>query len=220
MKQTPPVAVLMGSDSDWETVKETVETLKWFGVECEVHVISAHRTPQRASAFAGKAAGRGIKVIIAAAGGAAHLAGVLAAHTILPVIGIPIKGGALDGLDALLSTVQMPAGVPVATVALGKAGSINAALLAVQMLALEPRGSAEEAVRTQEPAEEESGRGQQAAERPAEGEKMKKLLCAFSSLILCAGSIPAQEAVARAVERRRPGRERGRDGPSEIRPAV
>ncbi len=136
MKQTPPVAVLMGSDSDWDTVKETVETLKWFGVECEVHVISAHRTPQRASAFAGKAAGRGIKVIIAAAGAAAHLAGVLAAQTILPVIGIPIKGGALDGLDALLSTVQMPAGVPVATVALGKAGSINAALLAVQMLAL------------------------------------------------------------------------------------
>jgi 5-(carboxyamino)imidazole ribonucleotide mutase len=135
-KQVPPVAVLMGSDSDWDTVKETVETLKWFGVECEVEVISAHRTPARASAFAGKAASRGIKVIVAAAGGAAHLAGVLAAHTTLPVIGIPIKGGALDGLDALLSTVQMPAGVPVATVALGKAGAINAALLAVQVLAL------------------------------------------------------------------------------------
>jgi phosphoribosylaminoimidazole carboxylase PurE protein len=136
IKQIPPVAVLMGSDSDWETIKETVETLKWFGVECEVHVISAHRTPQRASAFAKNASGRGIKVIIAAAGAAAHLAGVLAAQTTLPVIGIPIKGGALDGLDALLSTVQMPAGVPVATVALGKAGAINAALLAVQMLAL------------------------------------------------------------------------------------
>ena len=135
-RQTPPVAVLMGSDSDWDTVKETVETLKWFGVECEVEVISAHRTPRRASAFAAKAAGRGIKVIIAAAGGAAHLAGVLAAHTTLPVIGIPITGGALDGLDALLSTVQMPAGVPVATVALGRAGAINAALLAVQVLAL------------------------------------------------------------------------------------
>jgi 5-(carboxyamino)imidazole ribonucleotide mutase len=135
-KKHASVAVLMGSDSDWDAVKETVETLKWFGVECEIHVISAHRTPQRASVFSGKAAGRGIKIIIAAAGGAAHLAGVLAAHTILPVIGIPIKGGALDGLDALLSTVQMPAGVPVATVALGKAGAINAALLAVQMLAL------------------------------------------------------------------------------------
>lgn len=135
-EQTPPVAVLMGSDSDWDTVKETVETLKWFGVECETEVISAHRTPQRACAFAGKAAGRGVKVIIAAAGGAAHLAGILAAHTTLPVIGIPIKGGALDGLDALLSTVQMPAGVPVATVALGRAGAINAALLAVQVLAL------------------------------------------------------------------------------------
>jgi len=135
-KQVPPVALLMGSDSDWDNVKETVETLKWFGVECEVEVISAHRTPQRASSFAGKAAGRGIQVIIAAAGGAAHLAGILAAHTTLPVIGIPIKGGALDGLDALLSTVQMPAGVPVATVALGKAGAINAALLAVQMLAI------------------------------------------------------------------------------------
>jgi 5-(carboxyamino)imidazole ribonucleotide mutase len=136
MKQVPPVAVLMGSDSDWDTVRETVETLKWFGVDCDVEVISAHRTPQRASAFAGKAAGRGTQVIVAAAGGAAHLAGVLAAHTTLPVIGIPIKGGALDGLDALLSTVQMPAGVPVATVALGKAGAINAALLAVQILAL------------------------------------------------------------------------------------
>ena len=136
VKQTPPVAVLMGSDSDWETVKETVQTLKQFGIGNEVHVISAHRTPERAFAFASKAAGRGIKVIIAAAGSAAHLAGVIAAHTTLPVIGVPMKGGALDGLDALLSTVQMPAGVPVATVALGKAGAINAALLAVQMLAL------------------------------------------------------------------------------------
>ena len=132
----PQVAVLMGSDSDWETVKSTVETLGLFGIEAEVQVISAHRTPEKASAFARGAAGRGIRIIIAAAGGAAHLAGVLAAHTTLPVIGIPIKGGALDGLDALLSTVQMPAGVPVATVALGKAGAVNAALLAVQVLAL------------------------------------------------------------------------------------
>lgn len=135
-RQKPSVAVLMGSDSDWDTVQATVDTLKQFGIESEVQVISAHRTPERASAFASRAAGRGIQVIIAAAGGAAHLAGVIAAHTTLPVIGIPIKSGAVDGLDALLSTVQMPAGVPVATVALGKSGAINAALLAVQMLAL------------------------------------------------------------------------------------
>ncbi len=135
-KQPVPVAVLMGSDSDWETIKETVDTLRKFDIECEVHVISAHRTPERALAFATGAAKRGVKVIIAAAGAAAHLAGFLAAHTTLPVIGIPIKGGALDGLDALLSTVQMPAGIPVATVALGKAGAVNSAILAVQMLAL------------------------------------------------------------------------------------
>jgi phosphoribosylaminoimidazole carboxylase PurE protein len=136
-KQAKPlVAVLMGSDSDWDTVQATVDTLKQFGIESDVQVVSAHRTPERASAFAGKAASRGIRVIIAAAGGAAHLAGVVAAHTTLPVIGIPIKGGAMDGLDALLSTVQMPAGIPVATVALGKSGAVNAALLAVQILAL------------------------------------------------------------------------------------
>lgn len=133
---TAEVAVLMGSDSDWPIVEETVVTLKAFGISTEAQVISAHRTPEKASAFASRAAGRGIKVIICAAGGAAHLAGVIAAHTILPVIGIPIKGGAVDGLDALLSTVQMPAGIPVATVALGRAGAVNAALLAVQILAL------------------------------------------------------------------------------------
>ncbi|MFH0879590.1 MAG: 5-(carboxyamino)imidazole ribonucleotide mutase [Lentisphaerota bacterium] len=130
------VAVLMGSDSDWPVIEETVQTLKKFGITTEAQVISAHRTPEKASAFASKAAGRGIKVIICAAGGAAHLAGVIAAHTILPVLGIPIKGGAMDGLDALLSTVQMPAGIPVATVALGRAGAVNAALLAVQILSL------------------------------------------------------------------------------------
>ncbi|OQW97710.1 MAG: 5-(carboxyamino)imidazole ribonucleotide mutase [Verrucomicrobia bacterium A1] len=135
-KKAPVVAVLMGSDSDWDTVKVTVETLAQFGIESEAQVISAHRTPVRAAEFARTAARRGIRVIIAAAGGAAHLAGVLAAHTTRPVIGIPIKGGALDGLDALLSTVQMPAGIPVATVALGKSGAVNAALLAVQILAL------------------------------------------------------------------------------------
>ncbi len=132
----PEVAVLMGSDSDWSLVQETVQTLKQFGVGCEVRVISAHRSPDRAAEFARTAAGHGLRVIIAAAGNAAHLAGVLAAHTTLPVIGIPVKGGAMDGLDALLSTVQMPAGVPVATVALGRAGAVNAAILAVQMLSL------------------------------------------------------------------------------------
>jgi len=135
-KKTAPVAVLMGSDSDWPVVQNTVDTLEGFGVACDVEVMSAHRTPDRASAFASKAAGRGVKVIIAAAGSAAHLAGVLAAHTTLPVIGVPMKGGAMDGLDALLATVQMPGGIPVATVALGKAGAVNAGILAVQILAL------------------------------------------------------------------------------------
>ncbi|TAN37920.1 MAG: 5-(carboxyamino)imidazole ribonucleotide mutase [Verrucomicrobia bacterium] len=134
--EKPVVAVLLGSDSDWETVAATAETLKKFGVSCEVRVCSAHRTPDAAADFAQNAATRGFKVIIAAAGSAAHLAGVLAAHTTLPVIGVPLKGGALDGLDALLATVQMPAGIPVATVALGQAGAVNAALLAVQILAL------------------------------------------------------------------------------------
>ena len=130
------VAVLLGSDSDWEAVAHAAETLKKFGVPFEVRVCSAHRTPDAAAEFAKGAASRGRKVVIAAAGSAAHLAGVLAAHTTLPVIGVPMKGGALDGLDALLATVQMPAGIPVATVALGKGGAGNAALLAVQILAL------------------------------------------------------------------------------------
>ncbi len=132
----PEVAVLMGSESDWPVVGETVKTLKQFGVACTARVLSAHRTPELAAEFAATAARNGFKVIIAAAGSAAHLAGVLAAHTTLPVIGVPMKGGALDGLDALLATVQMPGGIPVATVALGKAGAVNAALLAVQILAL------------------------------------------------------------------------------------
>ncbi len=132
----PQVAVLLGSDDDWETVSETVKMLAEFGVETEVQVISPYRTPERASEFARKAKSRGIKIIIAATGSAAHLAGAVAAHTTLPVIGVPIKSEVLDGLDALLSAVQMPAGVPVATVALGKAGAINAALLAIQILAL------------------------------------------------------------------------------------
>jgi 5-(carboxyamino)imidazole ribonucleotide mutase len=135
----PEVGIVMGSDSDWETIKPAAETLREFGVGVEVRVISAHRSPEEASAYASTAARRGLKVIIAAAGGAAHLGGVLAAHTTLPVIGIPVKGGALNGLDALLSMVQMPAGIPVATVTLGSAGPVNAAVLAVQMLAVSRR---------------------------------------------------------------------------------
>lgn len=132
----PEVGILMGSDSDWPLVGKAAEVLGEFGVPCEVGVISAHRTPDRAAAYARSAAQRGLKVIIAAAGGAAHLAGAIAANTTLPVIGIPVEGGALHGLDALLATVQMPAGVPVATVALGSAGPANAALLAVQILGI------------------------------------------------------------------------------------
>ncbi len=130
------VSIVMGSDSDFPVVEKAIETLRDFGVQCETRVISAHRTPEEARSYAVGAARRGIKVVIAAAGGAAHLAGVLASHTTLPVIGIPVKGGALNGMDALLATLQMPSGVPVATVALGSAGPVNAAILAVQILAL------------------------------------------------------------------------------------
>lgn len=126
----------MGSISDWKTVEHCFRTLEEFGVEAEVKVMSAHRTPHEASEFAENAAKNGLKVIIGAAGGAAHLCGVLAGHTTLPVIGIPMQAWSLDGMDSLLSTVQMPKGIPVATVAIGKAGAINAGILAVQMLAL------------------------------------------------------------------------------------
>ena len=128
------VGIVMGSDSDWPLVKKACETLDSFGVPYETRVISAHRTPEVAPEYSKTAEERGLKVIIAAAGGAAHLGGVLAAGTVLPVIGIPIAGGALNGLDALYATVQMPSGVPVATVACGSAGPTNAALLAVQIL--------------------------------------------------------------------------------------
>ena len=128
------VAVIMGSDSDLPVVGKAIDKLREFGVPVEVHVMSAHRTPEAAAAFSASAADKGFGIIIAAAGKAAHLAGVLAAHTTLPVIGIPIKGGAAGGLDALLATVQMPSGIPVATVALN--GAKNAAVLAAQMLAL------------------------------------------------------------------------------------
>lgn len=127
-------AVIMGSDSDWPVVQKAVSKLKSYGIETEVHVMSAHRTPAEACEFSKSAASNGFGVIIAAAGMAAHLAGVLAAHTILPVIGIPMKSAALDGMDALLSTVMMPPGVPVATVGIDAAA--NAGTLAAQILAL------------------------------------------------------------------------------------
>lgn len=126
------VAIIMGSDSDLPIVKGAITTLKAFGIEVEAHVMSAHRTPELACGFASKAKENGFGVIIAAAGKAAHLAGVLAAHTTLPVIGIPIKSSTLDGLDALLATVQMPKGIPVATVAID--GADNAGILAAQIL--------------------------------------------------------------------------------------
>lgn len=135
-QQAVEVALLMGSDSDWPALEPAAQILGNFEVGFEVRVMSAHRTPKVVSEYVSQASGRGIKVILAAAGGAAHLAGTVAAHTTLPVIGIPMKGGLMDGLDALLSTVQMPAGVPVATVAAGSAGPVNAALLAVMILAL------------------------------------------------------------------------------------
>ncbi len=129
------VGVVMGSKSDWDTMRHTCETLEQFGIEHEKRVLSAHRTPAAASEFASTAADRGLKVIIAAAGGAAHLAGVLAAHTVLPVLGVPMESAALKGMDSLLSTVQMPGGIPVGTLAIGKAGATNAALLAIAILA-------------------------------------------------------------------------------------
>ena len=129
------VGLLMGSKSDFEDLKPCIKVLKKFGIELEAHVLSAHRTPKEAMDFSIKAKDNGFGVIICAAGKAAHLAGVVAAHTILPVIGIPMKSSTMDGLDSLLSTVQMPSGIPVATVAIN--GSENAGLLAIQMLAIE-----------------------------------------------------------------------------------
>jgi 5-(carboxyamino)imidazole ribonucleotide mutase len=130
----PLVGILMGSKSDWETMRHADEMLTRFAVAHEARVMSAHRTPQQTAEYASGAATRGLEVIIAGAGGAAHLAGVIAAHTVLPVIGVPITS-ALNGLDSLLSTVQMPRGIPVATVAIGASGAANAALLAVAILA-------------------------------------------------------------------------------------
>ena len=130
----PLVAVVMGSSSDWETMQHAVDVLERFGVAHERHIVSAHRTPVWMAEFATGAEERGIEVIIAGAGGAAHLPGMVAAHTVLPVLGVPVQSAALQGLDSLLSIVQMPAGVPVGTLAIGKAGATNAGLLAVAIV--------------------------------------------------------------------------------------
>ena len=134
---TPPlVGVIMGSRSDWETMRHAAETLTALGVPHETRVVSAHRTPVRLCDYASGAAGRGLKVIIAGAGGAAHLPGMAASMTVLPVLGVPVESHALKGMDSLLSIVQMPGGVPVGTLAIGKAGAINAGLMAASILAL------------------------------------------------------------------------------------
>jgi 5-(carboxyamino)imidazole ribonucleotide mutase len=135
MAETPLVAVIMGSKSDWEVMRQADEMLARFEVPHECRVLSAHRTPAETAAYVGAAEARGMEVIIAAAGGAAHLAGVCAAHTLLPVLGVPMESASLKGLDSLLSTVQMPAGIPVGTLAIGPAGARNAALLSIAILA-------------------------------------------------------------------------------------
>jgi phosphoribosylaminoimidazole carboxylase PurE protein len=131
----PLVSIVMGSDSDLDIMREAAKSLEEFGIAYDIDVTSAHRSPDRTAEFAKQAASRGIRVIIAGAGGAAHLAGVIAAHTNLPVIGVPIPSTSLNGMDSLLATVQMPAGIPVATVAIGKPGATNAGILAAQILA-------------------------------------------------------------------------------------
>ena len=136
----PPVAVLMGSDSDLPVMAECARVLEGYGIGYDVRVLSAHRSPAAAARFARDAASRGVKVIVAGAGASAHLAGVMAAHTTLPVIGVPLDASSLNGLDALLSTVQMPPGIPVATMGIGKAGAKNAAVLAARILALSEEG--------------------------------------------------------------------------------
>ncbi len=134
---TAPVAIIMGSQSDWETMRHAAETLAALGVDSEKHIVSAHRTPDRLFAFARGARAGGVKIIIAGAGGAAHLPGMTASLTELPVFGVPIESKALSGIDSLYSIVQMPAGIPVGTLAIGKPGAINAALLAASVLALD-----------------------------------------------------------------------------------
>ena len=132
-----PIAIIMGSQSDWETMRHAADTLAALGIRFETRIVSAHRTPDRLVAYAKGAKGRGIQVIIAGAGGAAHLPGMAAAMTPLPVLGVPVESHALKGMDSLLSIVQMPGGIPVGTLAIGKAGAINAALLAGSILALQ-----------------------------------------------------------------------------------
>lgn len=136
MSNSPKVLIMLGSDSDLPVMQEAADILVTFGVPYEIRITSAHRSPARTMLLASEAAGRGIRIVIAGAGMAAHLAGVVAANTTLPVIGVPTPGGALNGVDALYSTVQMPAGIPVATMAIGKAGAKNAGIFAVQILAL------------------------------------------------------------------------------------
>jgi 5-(carboxyamino)imidazole ribonucleotide mutase len=147
MKTAPLVLLIMGSDTDLPVMQEAADILKKFDVPYEMRISSAHRSPARTSALASEAAARGVKIIIAGAGMAAHLAGVVASKTILPVIGVPMPGGALNGVDALYSTVQMPGGIPVATMAIGKAGAKNAGLFAVQILALAEPHLAESVLR-------------------------------------------------------------------------
>jgi len=137
MAELPLVGVIMGSRSDWETLRHTAETLEKLGIPHETRVVSAHRTPERLFDYARQAAGRGLRVVIAGAGGAAHLPGMAASMTHLPVLGVPVQSAALAGVDSLLSIVQMPAGVPVGTLAIGRAGAVNAALLAASILALQ-----------------------------------------------------------------------------------
>jgi 5-(carboxyamino)imidazole ribonucleotide mutase len=139
-EQPPVVGVVMGSKSDWETLKHADQVLTDFGVPHECRIVSAHRTPGEMADYARDAEGRGLKVIIAGAGGAAHLPGMIASHTILPVLGVPVESHALKGLDSLLSIVQMPGGIPVGTLAIGKAGATNAALLAIAILATSDAG--------------------------------------------------------------------------------
>lgn len=138
--ENPLVAVIMGSKSDWDTMRHADETLTYFEVPHECCIVSAHRTPERMADFAATAEARGLQVIIAGAGGAAHLPGMVAAQTVVPVLGVPVQSAALSGLDSLLSIVQMPGGIPVGTLAIGKAGAINAALLAVAILARQDPG--------------------------------------------------------------------------------
>ena len=173
MSAGPPVTVgvLMGSDSDLPTMAETVRILEAYGVATEVRVLSAHRTPEEATRYAREAEGRGIKVLIAGAGGAAHLAGALAAHSTLPVIGVPLESSPLGGFDALLSTVQMPPGIPVATVGVGAMGARNAAHLAVAIMAL-----GDEALRAKLKARRQEMTADVLARDAGLGERLRKIL--------------------------------------------